>query len=41
MIAQPGLSKAAVSEAQLNLLAAAQVYVAEIASSSLRVLCSV
>jgi len=40
MIAQPGLSKAAVSKAQLNLLAAAQVYVAETASSSLHVLCS-
>lgn len=40
VIAQPGLSKAVVSQAQLNLLAAAQVYVSETASSSLRVLCS-
>jgi len=40
IIAQPGLSKAVVSEAQLNLLAAAQVYVGETASSPLHVLCS-
>lgn len=40
VIAQPGISKAAVSVKQLDILAAAEVYVAETAGSSLHVLCN-
>jgi hypothetical protein len=38
--AQPGISKATVSVKQLDILAAAEVYVAETAGGSLYVLCS-
>jgi hypothetical protein len=40
VVAQPGLSAARVSAAQLQLLAAAEVYSQEVANSSFRVYCS-
>jgi hypothetical protein len=40
VIAQPGLSRAAVSKAQLSLLASTEVFVHETANASLSVVCS-